>query len=233
MKQIFILILLCSLTFYGVVKNSKNRIDNMVRKSDDSILYLSNHTTSSLKLENISECQNHIYFYNNFPTFGFENDFTVSFSSSFLIDTLFDGFMASYLDINIDNTLAGKRKYIQFEIYEQKKTSQNIAFTEKNTFNFHIKPNGYCEFEFAEINSVFKNQVKRTKWFSLSLDSVPINIGMLKTDFSNKFIGKTLSPKDIMRVMCDTISVIDDSSSSLFFFKDDRLNKIIVTPYVH
>lgn len=177
--------------------------------------------TDSVDLLAIKNCTEFFYIEDGMPTPKFVDLSLESFSRPYLSDTLFVGFSESSITTKL------KRYYLEFNHLAMLPTKSRFKFPVNNSFGFYKYPNETYGLAYVELNfpaSYYKYRDGDKNLFKIVKDSSFIDIGISKQDFVKLFKATT-------QTVCDTVKIGDDSSDSWYLFKNDRLHKIILTPY--
>ena len=165
------------------------------------------------------ECIGSLYQENVIPTFKFKTSNTKPLSKAYLSDTLFIGFSESLIATDSD------RDYLEFSTQAVLPSTKESDPKSTNTFKFFKYANNTYGLAHAEVNFPTSHYEEAGKdMFKVVKDAALIDIGISKQDFSRIF-------KTDHKTMCDSVKVSDDTSDSWYLFKNDKLHKIILTPY--
>jgi antitoxin component YwqK of YwqJK toxin-antitoxin module len=173
--------------------------------------------------EGEEECMDSFYEENVIPGFKFEKIDQKTFSKSYLSDTLFIGFSESMITIN------SERNYLEFAASENLSPANELNVKASNTFRFFKYTNDTYGLAYAELNfpaSYYTHGYEDKDVFKIVKDSILIDIGLSKQDFATLFNADT-------KALCDTFKIGDDASDSWYLFRNDKLHKIILTPYTN
>lgn len=155
-------------------------------------------------------CTDNFYLDNSIPDFTFSKQIIIA--EGIQSETLFRNFRKQYHQTESD------RVYVTYS-KAQKKDATKI-----NTYTFLLL-NGKLLLEYAELMypaELYK--VEHPDLYKLEFNNKLIDIGMYKAE-----IQKLLANDEI--AFCDIIKIMDDSSSSVYYFENQTLKKIVVNTY--
>ncbi len=219
------------------IENLK-QVDSMDSIGNFKNILLKSEKKNSQKTENRIKktkkyqvtCTSGIYLTNEIPTFNYESKFPKKrYLVSFLLDTVFRNFYAVHLK-PIRNS---NRNYLEISNYHSPSVNYEPFKTKENIFGFFLgldsinvnKSKTYA-LEFAELNfsTKYYRNVKRDL-FKIKKDTSLLDIGMDKALFAKIF------EKDV-KTLCDTIFVGNETDTSYYIFKANKLIKVIFNFYV-
>ncbi len=174
------------------------------------------------------DCANSFYIENGIPQFNFEVlGKEKNYRKSFLIDTLFRHFSYHFIIREYNQKAEYQRHTLAFFKPNNTQNENVVPSTLFNTFEFYnIKKNHYI-LSYVELNFSTKQYKKYidNNYFKIYKDNVIIDIELSKKEFSKIFKEKT-------ELLCDTVKIGDEFTDSWYLFKNNRLNKIIINPYI-